>query len=477
MYCEAVVFLQVNILHNDSNKSNAGEEAAKKTGLPYKLIPESGMDANDYAVAYGLSKLKLFLLPYPPGCHVLSQWLAERPHRSWILENIFAEGAGLYQDHGPSTGGKTHVKISQQIALATGTDWMGRRTKQCNVLSLIGESQETEKERIRANIQARPEISAEVLEQHLSTCTDVFPINEKSGEEKLCNILDFYAFYGMKIDILFIDSLRLYYSGAEIDNDAVSMFVKNLKRIAAKYGIAIVYYCHDRKADKDGNIGDQARGGQSLYDLSESVHRIHNEDGVIFYENQKNKLSGLDETIYMDIVSCPLEGETDNFGNASVSAYLQAHPGSIPIEKPTAHEAPESAAERSIRDYLEKYKYASVEISTLLKLYEEEYKTKYPRGKSARGDIHGESSSHYERRVKDAVKSRRRELLRASSDPRGKYEFKDDTIFLKGTYPQESFRFEGEDAQEDEADYGVMVGDSGSGRYFSEDEYESDIPF
>lgn len=437
------------VADNDSGKTNAGEDAARKTGLPYILIPEVGMDANDYVVAFGESKLKNLLLPYPPGCHTLSLWLADNPHRSWVLENIFAEGAGVYQEHGPSHGGKTHVKISQQLSLATGTDWMGRRTKQCNVLSLIGESEATEKERIRATLQSRPDISADVLEEHLFTCTDVFPINEKSGEEKLCNILDFYAFYGMKIDIMFIDSLRLYYSGAEIDNDAVSMFVKTLKRIAAKYGMIIVYYCHDRKADKDGKTGDQARGGQSLFDLSDAVHRIHNEDGVIFYENQKNKISSLDETIYIDIVSCPLDGETDNFGNAAVSAYLMVHPGSIETEKPVIHEAPVSAAEKSIKEYLSKYKYDYVGIDTLEQLYEEEYKTKYPRGKSFKGDIPGESPNHYDRRVRDAVKSRRRELVKIASDSSGKYELRDNTIFLKGTYPQNTFGFNGEDGHED----------------------------
>lgn len=260
------------VADNDSDKTNAGEEAAKKTGLTYKLIPDTGMDANDYAVAYGNRKLKNLLLPYPSGCQILSNWLTVNPHRNWRLENVYAEGAGVYQAHGPSHGGKTHVKISQQIALATGTEWMGRRTKQCNVLSLIGESEATEKERIRATVQERSDISSEILEDHLFICTDVFPINEKSGEEKVRKILDFYAFYEMKIDIIFIDSFRLYYSGSEVDNDAVSMFVKTLKNIATDYKMTIVYYCHDKKPDKDGNIGEQARGGQSMFDLSDAAH-------------------------------------------------------------------------------------------------------------------------------------------------------------------------------------------------------------
>ena len=482
------------VADNDSDKSNAGEEAAKKTGLPYVLIPEAGMDANDYVVKYGVGKLRQLLLPYPSGCHSLSNWISETSHRSWRLEGIYMEGPGVYQGHGPSHGGKTHVKISQQIALATGTDWMGRRTKQCNVLSLIGESAVSEKERIRANIQERPEISEDVLDEHLFLCTDVFPINEKDGEEKLCDILDFYASYGMKIDIMFIDSFRLYYSGTENDNDAVSMFVKTLKRIADKYDMTIVYYCHDRKADKDGNIGDQARGGQSLYDLSDAVHRIHNEKGVIVYENQKNKVSGLDETICMDIVSCPLDGETDNFGNPVISAYLTENSASIRFEKAIVNEAPVSAAEKAINEYLEKYKYNFVSIDTLGKLYEEEYRSRYPRGKNARGDVPEETKSHYDRRVKDAVDSRTKKLREVASDPDGRYELREDnTIYVKGTYPQKNFAFDadggGEDGDgrtegftyelgnEDGSEYGDLVAEAGTVSYFSEDDDEPDVPF
>lgn len=44
------------VADNDSHRTNAGEEAAKKTGLPYWMPPNPG-DANDYHMTEGLEAL------------------------------------------------------------------------------------------------------------------------------------------------------------------------------------------------------------------------------------------------------------------------------------------------------------------------------------------------------------------------------------------------------------------------------------
>ena len=72
------------------NGANPGLECAKESGLYYVLIPDAGMDANDYASRYGLDALRNLL------CPSRSEWIEdgnsylEKPAPTeWLVKNWF----------------------------------------------------------------------------------------------------------------------------------------------------------------------------------------------------------------------------------------------------------------------------------------------------------------------------------------------------------------------------------------------------
>ena len=138
----------------DNDKSQTGENEARKTGLRYILIPETGMDANDFANTHGLTELRNILFHerrkeedwIVPFC----QWRKEHVPQKWLIKGYVPEGVGTSMIFGPSGCGKTFITLDMMLCIATGTEWHGHKTKTAPVLYLCGEGYEGISNRIMA---------------------------------------------------------------------------------------------------------------------------------------------------------------------------------------------------------------------------------------------------------------------------------------------------------------------------------------
>jgi putative DNA primase/helicase len=138
----------------DNDASETGENEAKKTGLKYILIPEVGMDANDFANEYGLEELANllnvrrkreddWLVPF-------SQWRKEYTPQKWLIKGYVPEGEGTSMIFGPTGCGKTFITLDMLLHIATGKPWHGHKVKQAGVAYFCGEGYGGLKNRIDA---------------------------------------------------------------------------------------------------------------------------------------------------------------------------------------------------------------------------------------------------------------------------------------------------------------------------------------
>ena len=254
-YPEAVVVA-------DNDVSQTGEKEAIKTGLKYILIPEKGMDANDYAKAYGDEKL----------CNVLfqkksryimsfSEWRKKQKPSSWLIKGYIPEGRGTSMIFGPSGCGKTFISLDMMLCIVTGTSWHGLKTKKASVAYFCGEGQSGIPDRVDAWLLAHGfalEDQDELLKDfYISDGTKDF--NNPKDTQELHEELEAL---GRKFDLIFIDTLNRYFSGDENKADDIHAFLAECEKIESfMKDVHIMIVHHTGIASEKEN---RARGNSAL---------------------------------------------------------------------------------------------------------------------------------------------------------------------------------------------------------------------
>ncbi len=223
----------------DNDPSGAGEEAAKKCERNnYFLIPNIGMDANDYATAFGVNGLSALLSPllekedYSVPLHTL----LTQPHFSpYLIKGWFSSGQ-LGACVGASGSGKTFVLIDMMLTLCCGLPlWQGEfKTpgRKLNIYYLCGEGFEGVPKRVMAWLIKHP---GAVLGNINITRS---PRNlDKAGdlEEVIADMERCRSEWG-SIDLIVIDTYNQFNSGDENAADSVHAFLENIGRMRDTFG-------------------------------------------------------------------------------------------------------------------------------------------------------------------------------------------------------------------------------------------------
>lgn len=249
----------------DNDQSGTGEEYARKTGLPFILIPVVGMDANDFAAEYGKEALRKvivpevrkddrWILPY-------SEWRKRRSLPKWLIKGYVPEGEGTSMIFGPSGCGKTFVVIDMIMSILTGTEWHGQKVKQGAVAYFCGEGQNGIPMRIDAWLQEHgyaEEDQAEFLE-------DLFISNrtvDMYDPTEIGSCIQELEGMGKEFSLIVIDTLNRHFSGDENKADDIHAFLAECEHINAVQPNAHILIVHHTGIASEKE--NRARGNSAL---------------------------------------------------------------------------------------------------------------------------------------------------------------------------------------------------------------------
>lgn len=305
------------VADNDEKGSgaNPGLECAKETGLYYVLVPEPGMDANDYAAEHGADALRKLLCPEE------SEWIEDgdeylrspQPIRWWI-KNWLPEEA-LVMIYGASNAGKSFIALDMLLTMSTGLgSWQGFRAKQANCLYLCGEG--------RAGLRGRVAVW---VQEHKGMTTGTFKVskgpkrlNEQSDLEYVCAQIDLL---GSAPDVIVIDTLNRHYSGNENDAEEMGGFIESCTELIGRYRCTVVII-HHTGVSKDAE--GRARGSSSLNAAIETAICVTNEDGYLTLSQTKQRDIEKLPPLQVHLRGADIEGWLDEDGEQVRSAVVES---------------------------------------------------------------------------------------------------------------------------------------------------------
>ena len=305
------------VADNDEKESgaNPGLECARETGLYYVLIPEPGMDANDYAAKHGADALRELL------CPSASEWIEDgdeylrspQPIKWWI-KNWLPEKA-LVMIYGASNAGKSFIVLDMLLTMSTGLgSWQGFRAKKANCLYLCGEG--------RAGLRGRV---ACWVQEHKGTTTGAFKVskgpkrlNEQSDLEYACAQIDLS---GMKPDVIVVDTLNRHFSGNENDAEEMGGFIESCTSLQERYRCTVIII-HHTGVSKDAE--GRARGSSSLNAAIETAICVTNEDGYLTLNQTKQRDIEKLPPLQVHLRGADIDGWFDEDGEQVRSAVVES---------------------------------------------------------------------------------------------------------------------------------------------------------
>ena len=318
------VFPYVTIVA-DNDESQTGERKAKESGLKYILIPQVGMDANDYVNAgYNLRELLLQKPNYKliPGNQILTQ---PQPH-NWLIKNWILQGKSLSMTFGTSGHGKSFVAIDRMLCIATGINWANFPTKQGKVLYLCGEGLYTARERIALWCQVHniKELNNFIISE------DAIAINGVGFAEVVSSLqyIDFHP------DLICIDTVNRFFDGNENDAKEVGDFIRACDRLSE------IFNCHVNIVHHSGlQEQDRARGSSAFLGALDLQDRVEKQGENITITQTKNKGGKQNPPLNMQLKEEYISGWYDEDGATIQSAYLiPGGTGVVPVVARTSEQ-------------------------------------------------------------------------------------------------------------------------------------------
>ena len=309
--------LKLTVVADNDDKgkgTNPGKAYAEATGLPYKMIPEAGLDANDYAAAHGLQALKDFLMPtasewIEPGDTFLSTPMPIE----WLIRGWLQKGA-VEMAYGASNSGKTFVVLDMLLTLTTGLgSWFGCRAKKASCLYLCGEG--------KAGLRGRIAVWAQ--EHHVKSVGDFYiskgpkRLNEPADLAYVAEQIDLS---GIHPDVIAIDTLNRFFSGNENKADEVGGFLESLSELQHRYGATIILIHHTGVSEEAQN---RARGSSALRGSVEIEILVENSKGSITLTQTKQRDAEIQDPMHLRLRGAEIEGWIDEDGEPVKSAVVE----------------------------------------------------------------------------------------------------------------------------------------------------------
>ena len=315
------------IIIADNDVSGTGEEAAKKCERNnYYLIPNVGMDANDYATAFGVQGLTALLSPllekedYSVPLHTL---LAQPTFSPYLIKNWFSAGQ-LGACVGASGSGKTFVLLDMMLTLCCGLPYWHENNfktagRKLNIYYLCGEGFEGVPKRVKAWLIMHP---GAVLGNINITRSPRNLDKAKDLEEVIADMKRCEKEWG-SIDLIVIDTYNQFNSGDENAADSVHAFLENIGKMRDTFGRPCTILSHHVGVGE--NAQKRGRGSSAFkaaLDFEFLVEKGENEDGTLLISQTKQKDIECWKEIGFKLKKVNI-GWTDEDGDEITSAVIQ----------------------------------------------------------------------------------------------------------------------------------------------------------
>ena len=281
------------IIIADNDKSGAGEEGAKKAGIDYFLIPEEGMDANDYAVKYGEEALKALLEPFikdTPYSVPLASLLTQPHFPPYLIKGFFSSGQ-LGACVGASGSGKTFILLDMMLTLCCGLPyWQESQYKtparKLNIYYLCGEGFEGVPKRVKAWLIMHPD--AELGNINITRTPK--NLDQKSDLDFVLADMEKCRTLWGSIDLVVIDTYNQFNSGDENAADSVHAFLGNIARMRNALSSPCTILSHHTGVGE--NAQNRGRGSSALraaLDFEFLIKKDEEHEGLFSLTQTKQK--------------------------------------------------------------------------------------------------------------------------------------------------------------------------------------------
>lgn len=300
----------------DNDESGKGEEFARQCDCPYVLIPEVGMDANDYASKYGLERLAEVLAPKKEE----KSWLFDahtalmQPEPTkWLIKEWLPQG-GFIMLHGEPASGKSFVALDMMLALSSGIGtWAGFKAKQAKVLYLCGEGFNGIPARLTAWMQAHQ--GRDIGTFFMSSWA--LALDNKQEGLFAKNSIRTLPF---KPDLIVIDTLNRFYEGDENSAQEMRVFLDFVSELQQEFGSSVMIV-HHTGVSKEAQ--GRARGSSALRGAVDTEISVTNEKKILTLTQRKQKDAERHEPLLLALRKVTLAGWVDEDGEDVTSAIVE----------------------------------------------------------------------------------------------------------------------------------------------------------
>ena len=315
----SLIVVADNDIPREGEKKGVGELKAEKTGLPYILIPEQGMDANDYQVAG--NDLKMLLqssevsVSNPLGMVFDFDMAKDLSDLGWLIEGWIPRKS-IAMFYGSPGCSKSTLSVDMAMTYACKmAEWNGHPIDHQGgiVVYLSGEGYPGLIKRKLAWEQVHDVKSV----GSIAFSKRVPKINTSEGYDETVKAL---KALNKPIDLILIDTFRRAFEGDENDSGATESFFSALQRLLEEFdGTSIIVVHHSGKNLKGGPRGSSNHAAS--VDVLVSVERDRSKNLIsVTQDKQKDAEELYPEHFAME--STVLKDVLDSKGREMSAPYL-----------------------------------------------------------------------------------------------------------------------------------------------------------
>lgn len=272
----------------DNDENGAGLKGAEATGCRYLLIPEKGMDANDYATEFGVDALRGFLeTDSEPMIGIPDRSLLDK-EIEWLIEGVFGR-TGVYELFCYRGTGKSFMAIRIAMSVLFGVPFGGHETRIANglVYYLVGMNEGQGipiTERLAASdlfFQAKTGMKSQWDRIRVFTTPKgkrTPKIGVKRKADDFPRLLEKIKAQREKPALIIIDTLRANIDGDDSKQEDVNPFLENARILSSTFDCCVLFVHHQGKRGSDSMLMGNDRGSSIIQDALEGAYRL---DGSI----------------------------------------------------------------------------------------------------------------------------------------------------------------------------------------------------
>jgi len=296
----------------DNDANGVGEKYAKETG-DYVLIPDEGMDANDYAAEYGIERLAELLRHRKNPIVSAAELSKPLPKESYLVKGWMGLGeTGCV--YGESGSGKSFLTIDLALRVAAGLEWNKCKVKKAQVLYLCGEGYRGLRKRYLGWQQENGGVDVDFW-----VFPDAFDLDDMNSIVEVNGYIDEC---GLRPGLIIADTLNRYMKGDENSAQDMRAFLNNIQLLRGDVGCVrlIVHHVGVSPESKGRARGSSAfRGAMDfMFFLSADA------TGVRTLRQEKMKDAMGDQTYSFSLRRIELQGESDEDGEPITTAIVSA---------------------------------------------------------------------------------------------------------------------------------------------------------